>query len=80
MPEWSPASAFVRDVGACIEYSWRVYSIPGGQWNNALAMLSLLHMHVRCVVVPQSRDDTDAVEEVGSHRVLFLSRLCTNLW
>ncbi len=80
MPEWSPASAFVRDVGACIENSWRVYSIPGGQRNNALAMLSLLHMHVRCVVVPQSGDDTDAVEEVGSHRVLFLSRLCTNLW
>ena len=80
MPEGSPASAFVRDGGACIENSWRLYLIPGGQRNNALAMLSLLHMHVRCVVVPQSGDDMDAVEEVGSHHVLFLSRLCTNLW
>ena len=68
--EGSPALAFVRDVVARVENSWQTYSIPEGQRDNALAMLALLHMHVRCVVVPQGGDEADAMEEVGSHPVL----------
>ena len=70
MPKGSLASAFVRDMVARIENSWRMYLIPEGQRDNALAMLALLHMRVRCVVVPQSGDEADAMEEVGSHPVL----------
>ncbi len=47
-----------------------MYSISEDQRDNVLAMLTLLHVPVRCVVVPQGGDDADAVEEVGFDCVL----------
>ena len=70
MPEGSPGMAIVRDMLAHVKNSWRMASIPEGQQDNALAMLELLHICVRCVVMPQGGDEADAMEEVGFHCVL----------
>lgn len=80
VPEGSSAMAFVGDVLARVENSWHTYSIPEDQRDSALAMLALLHMRVRCVVVPRDGDEADAEEEVGSHRVscTVLLKLCAH--
>ena len=43
-----------------------MYVIPDVQRDNVFAMLTLLHMHVTCVVEPFDEDDDDVVEEVNS--------------
>ena len=47
----SPVLHFVRDVVTCIEESWCEYTISVDQQDNVLAMLTLLHMHIRCIIV-----------------------------
>ena len=66
VPEGGPAANFVRDGLAGKEGSWKRYAIPDVQRDNVLAMLMLLHVHVRCVVEPFDGDDDDIVEEVSS--------------
>ena len=57
-------SVFLRDVMSCVDSSWGSYAIPGDQRDNALAALMLLHVPVRCVVVPYGGDEGDIEEEV----------------
>ena len=72
VPESSPALQFVRRVLIHVKESWQAYMVPVDQWDNALAMLMLLHMPVRCVVKPQDGDDDDddIVEEVSSDELV----------
>lgn len=65
VPEWSPVLYFVRCVVPCIEGWWCEYATFVDQWDNVLAILTLLHMPVRCIVEPQGGDDDDVVEDVG---------------
>ena len=58
--------SYEQSVLARVDNLWRTYSIPEVQRDNALAMLTLLHVHVRCVVESVDGDDDDIVEEVSS--------------
>ena len=62
VPEGGPAARFVRDVMAGEEEVWRSYAIPDAQCDNVLAMLTLLHVPVRCVVESVDGDDDIAAE------------------
>ena len=62
VPEGGPASRFVQDVMAGDEEVWRLYTIPDVQRDNVLAMLTLLHVPVRCVVESVDGDDDIAAE------------------
>ena len=63
-------SVFLRDVMSRVERAWCSYAIPGDQRDNTLAALTLLHVPVRCVVVPYGGDEGDIEEEVrGSYDV-----------
>ena len=62
VPEGGPAAGFVRDVMAGEEEVWRSYAIPDAQRDNVLAMLTLLHVPVRCVVESVNGDDDIAAE------------------
>ena len=44
------------------EEVWRSYAIPDAQCDSVLAMLTLLHVPVRCVVESVDRDDDIAAE------------------
>ena len=44
------------------EEVWQSYSIPDAQRDNVLAMLTLLHVPVRCVVESVDGDDDIAAE------------------
>ena len=55
---------FLRDVMSRVERAWCLYAIPGDQRDNILAALTLLHVPVRCVVVPYGGDEGDVEEEV----------------
>ena len=55
---------FVRHVLAHVDESWRMYRVCLDQRNNMLAMLTLLHVPVQCVVRPHGGDDNDIVKEV----------------
>ena len=57
-------SVFLRDVMSRVDSSWGSYAIPGDQRDNTLAALMLLHVPVRCVVVPYGGDEGDIEEEV----------------
>ena len=57
-------SVFLRDVMLRVDSSWCSYVIPGDQWDNTLAPLALLHVPVRCVVIPYGGDEGDIEEEV----------------
>ena len=59
------ASDFVRHVLLGIEVSWQMYAIPDDRRDNVLALLTLLHMPVRCIVKPKGGDEDDVVEEVS---------------
>ncbi len=62
VPEGGPTSRFVRDVMAGNEESWWSYAIPDAQCDSVLAMLTLLHVPVRCEVESVDGDDNIAVE------------------
>ena len=66
VPEGGLALNFVRDVLVGEEGSWQMYVVPNVQQDNVLAMLTLLHLHVRCVVEPYDGDDDYIVKEVSS--------------
>ncbi len=52
---------------------WRLYVIPGAQHDSVLAMLTLLHVHVRCDVESVDGDDDIAAEvSVFQRRVALL--------
>ena len=57
-------SVFLRDVMSRVDSSWSSYAIPGDQRDNTLAALTLLHVPVRCVVVPYGGNEGDIKEEV----------------
>ncbi len=44
------------------EEVWRSYAIPNAQRNSVLAMLTLLHVPVRCVVESVDGDDDIAAK------------------
>ena len=46
------------------EYSWRSYVIPDAQRDSMLAMLTLLHVPVQCVVESVDEDDDIAAEVI----------------
>ena len=73
MPAESPALHFVRDVVVHIKESWQEYTIPADRHDNVLAMLSLLHMHVRCVIKPNGGDEDNVEEEVSPAGVSVVS-------
>ena len=60
VPEGGPALRFIRDVMAGVEEVWQSYAIPDAQRDSVLAMLTLLHVPVRCVV--ESVDEDDDIE------------------
>ena len=60
--EGGPALNFVRDVLAGSENSWLSYAIPDAQHDSVLAMLTLLHVPVRCVIESVDGDDDIAAE------------------
>ena len=64
VPEGSPAFDFVRRMLARHEGSQRDCGIPVARQDNALAMLTLLHMPVRCIIKPEGGDDDNVVKEV----------------
>ena len=55
----------VRHMLAIVEESWWLYAIPDDQQDNLLAMLTLLHMPMRCVVEPKGGNGDNVVEEVS---------------
>ncbi len=65
VPAWGPASYFIRHVLAHVDELWLAYVVPVDQWDNVLAMMTLLHMPVH-VVEPHGGDDDDVVEEVST--------------
>lgn len=58
---------FLDDVIACHDIAWGNYLIPDKQWNDVSAQLSLLHIHVRCIVEPDHDDYCE--EKVSWHGV-----------
>ena len=60
---------FVRHMLTSVEKSWQIYAIPDDQWDNVLALLTLLHMPMRCIIKPKGGDEEDVVEEVSLVRV-----------
>ena len=66
VPEGGSASNFVRHMLVGVEDLWWVYATPDDQQDNVLALLTLLHMPVRCVVEPEGGDEDNVVEEVSS--------------
>jgi hypothetical protein len=66
VPAWGPASYFIRHVLAHVDESCWAYVVPVDQRDNVLAMLTLLHMPVQCVVEPHGGDDDGVVEEVST--------------
>ena len=58
------AYMFLREVMTRVESSWRLYAVPEDQRDNTLAALALLHMPVKCVVVPHGGGEDDVEEEV----------------
>ena len=75
-------SVFLRDViMSRVDSSWCSYAIPGDQRDNTLAALALLHVPVRCVVMPHGGDEGDIEEEVRTYNhmlcvVLLVSNHC----
>ena len=70
---------FIRDVMSRVDSSWCSYAIPGGQRDNTLAALALLHVPVRCIVVPYGGDESDIEEEVRANHELYVMMLVSNL-
>ena len=58
------AFRFLRDVMTHVESSWRSYAVPKDHHDNTLVALALLHMPVKCVVVPHGGGEDDVEEEV----------------
>ncbi len=71
-------SVFLRDVMSRVDSSWCSYAIPGDQRDNTLAALTLLHVLVRCIVVPYGRDEGAIEEEVRVNHVLYVMMLVSN--
>ncbi len=59
------ALAFVRHMLAGCDELWQMYEIPNGQQDNVLAMLTFLHMPVRCAIKLEGGGDEDIVKEVS---------------
>ncbi len=81
VPEGGPASRFVQDVMAGAEEVWRLYAIPDAQNASVLAMLTLLHVPVRCVVESVDGDDDIAakVSAVSDAFVQLSEQSCSKL-
>ena len=81
VPEGGPAARFIRDVMAGEEEVWRWYAIPDAQRDNVLAMLTLLHVPVRCVVESVDGDDDIAAEvsAVSDACAQLNEQLCSKL-
>ena len=75
VPAGRPALRFVRDVVACIKESWWEYPFLADQRDNALAMLTILHVLVRCIIEPDGGDKDDAKEEVSPAHACVVSVL-----
>ena len=60
---------FLRDMMMRVESSWHSYAVPEDQRDNTLAALALLHVPVRCVVMPHEGVEDDVEEEVRVNRV-----------
>jgi hypothetical protein len=45
---------------------WQAYAFPVDQQDNALAVLTLLHTPVRCIIKPEEGDDDDVFFEVSA--------------
>ena len=58
------AFRFLRVVMTCVKSSLRSYAVPEDQRDNTLAALVLLHMPVKCVVVPHGGGEDDVEVEV----------------
>ena len=58
------AFRFLRDVMMRVEGSWRSYAVPEDQRDKTLAALALLHIPVKCIVVPHGGGEDDVEEEV----------------
>ena len=71
----SSALNFAGHVLASIEESWQVYAIPDDQRDTVLAMLTLLHMPLRCNIEHKGGDKDDVVEEVS-----LVSVCCSYFW
>lgn len=64
------AQWFHNNVLAHRNCSWGEYHVPVEQCNYVLAQLTLLHMHVKCIVNPEDGMD-DAEEEVSWAQIWF---------
>ena len=58
------AYMFLREVMTRVESSWHLYAVPKDQRDNTLAALALLHLPVKCVVMPHGGGEDDVEEEV----------------